>query len=160
MNFTRENLVQIWGVLNGLAQEKTTAKGAYGIAKNKRIVETEVKSIEEAQKNQQLPEGIEEYEQKRLGLCEKFCDKDEEGKPVVNGNTFVIVKERPAFDTELLKLQEEFKEPLSTRQKQDLEFQDFLKEEVNVDFHQIKIDDLPNNVTGQQVEVLGDIIIE
>lgn len=160
MNFTRENLVQIWGVLNSLAQEKTTAKGAYGIAKNKRIIETEVKSIEEAQRNQKLPDGIEDFEAKRIDLCKEYCDKDKDGKPMVDGNSFVIIENQVVFTEKLTELREEFAEPLQARKDQDKDFREFLKEDVEIDLHKIKIDDMPNNITGQQIEILDDIIVE
>lgn len=160
MDFTRENLVQIWGVLSGLAQEKTTAKGAYCIAKNKRIVETEVKSIEEAQKNQKLPDGIGEFESKRITLCEEFCDKDEEGKNKVNDNSFVITERRFEFNEALSRLRDEYKEALDARVKQEEEFLSFLRETVDINFHVINVSDLPDNITAQQLEVLGDIIVD
>jgi len=160
MKFTRENLVQIWGVLNGLTAEKTTAKGAYGIAKNKRIVDSEVKSIEEAQKNQKLPDGIEEFESKRIELCKKMADKDEEGNPMVANNSFVLVQNKQKFDKKLEKLRKDYDEPISLREKQDKEFQDFLKEEVEIDFHTINVNDLPDNVTAQQIGILDEIIVD
>ena len=160
MKFTRENLVSIWGVLNGLAAEKTTAKGAYGIAKNKRIVDAEVKSIEDAQKNQKLPEGIEEFEAKRIDLCKKMADKDEEGNPLVVNNSFVLAENKAKFDKKLEKLRKEYEVAITTRETQDKDFQDFLKEEIEVDFHAIKVDDLPDNVTAQQIGILDEIIVD
>jgi len=160
MNFTRENLVQIWGVLNGLKEMKTTAKGAYGISKNKGIVTIEIEAIEEAQKNKEVPEEIKEFEKERIALCQELADKDEDDQPVVNGNEFQILENRPAFNEKLAELHAKYKEALDTIKKQDETFKEFLKEEIEINFHTIKIDDIPNDVTAQQLEILDKIIID
>ena len=161
MKFTRENLVQIWHVFNSLANEKTTAKGAYGIAKNKRIAEAEIKSIEDAQKNQKEPEGIAKFEKARIELCQELADKDEEtGAPIMNGSNFAMSENAEEFATRFAELREEYKEALDERDKLSKEFEDFIKEEVEIDFHAIKVDDLPDSMTAMQLEALGDIIVD
>jgi len=160
MKFKREDLVQVWTVLNSIANEKTTAKGAYGIAKNKRLVESEIKSIEDAQKSQVTPEGVQEFDTERLKACNEFCDKDEDGKPKVMNNNFVMTENTVVFNEKLAELQEEFKEGLEARSVLEEEFKVFLQEEVEVEIHTIKINDLPDNITATQIEALNDIVVD
>jgi hypothetical protein len=158
MNLTRENLVKIWGVLGGLAREKTTAKGAYGIAKNKRLTEVEISSIEEAQKNRSVPEGLDKFHEERIALCKEYCDKDGNGENIVIKNEFQIVERLEEFTEKLTELREEHKEALDARDEQDQEFRDFLKEEVEIEFHKINIADFPDSMTAEQMEILEPII--
>lgn len=163
MKMKRENVVGVFGVMNILSEEKTTAKGAYAIAKNKKIAEAEVKAIQEAQQKVTMPETFQEYEKKRIELCEEVSDKDENGNSIKinNGQQFAIPEERQEeFATKLAALREEYKEAIEAKDKVEKDFFDLLSEEVEIEFHRVKIDDLPNNITASQIEVLGDIILD
>jgi len=162
MKTKRENVISVFGVMNVLSEEKTTAKGAYAIAKNKKIAEGEVKAIEEAQKNVIIPDKFKEYDEKRIKLCEELADKDKDGNPVKinNGQQFAISPEsQEVFNEKLQSLREEYKEAIEEKDKVEKDFLDLLAEEVEVDFHKVKIDDLPDNVTASQIEALDEIII-
>ena len=52
MELTREKSLQLWQLLNSLSGQKTSAKGAYGISKNRRILEVEREAVIGAQKSQ------------------------------------------------------------------------------------------------------------
>jgi len=161
MKFTRENLIKAWQALTVLSTEKTSPKGAYAIAKNKRLAEAEVKSIEDAQKNQKEPEGLVEYEQARIELCRELCNKDEEtGAPVLNGTQFVMTDNAEEFAERLKELQEEYKGPLAEQEKIIKDFEAFMKEEVEMSFHEIKVDQLPDSVSAMQLEALDEMIVE
>jgi hypothetical protein len=162
MKMKRENVLGVFGIMNVLAEEKTTAKGAYAIAKNKKIAETEVKALQEAQQKVTVPEKFQEYEEKRLDLCEEVADKDEEGKSIKinNGQQFAISPENQDIFNEKLKvLREEYKEAIEAKDKVEKDFFDLLAEEIEIDFHKVKIDDLPDNITASQIEALDEIII-
>jgi hypothetical protein len=167
MKVTREQFIQLWTVLNSLAEEKTTAKGAYGIAKNRRIAKAEIEAIQEAQKNQKVPEGIYEFETKRIALCEQYADKDEAGKPILDTNplnaeqkTFRLRENIVVFNEELQKLMEEYKPAIEERDLLTKQFQDFLKEETDIDFWKISFSDLPNKISAHEIDILGEIIAD
>lgn len=162
MKMKRENVINVFGIMNVLSEEKTTAKGAYGIAKNKKIAESEVKAIQEAQQKVMMPEKFNEFDKKRIELCEEVADKDEDGKPIKinNGQQFSISEERQdEFSEKLKALREEYKEAIEQKDKIEQDFIDLLSEEIEVEFHRIMIDDLPNNITANQIEALDEIII-
>lgn len=162
MKMKRENVINVFGIMNVLSEEKTTAKGAYGIAKNKKIAEAEVKAIQEAQQKVEMPEKFNEFDKKRIELCEEVADKDEDGKPIKinNGQQFSISQEKQEEFAEKLKaLREEYKEAIEQKDKIEQDFIDLLSEEIEVEFHKVMIDDLPNNITANQIEALDEIII-
>lgn len=161
MKITREKLIQVFGILSQLSQEKTTAKGAYGIIKNKKLVEVEIKSVEEAQKNLKYPDDLPTFHSERIALCTEFSEKDEDGKPKTEGSTFVLDPEtRPEFNSKFSELVEKFKETLDEQQRVDEDFRLFLAEEIEFVVHGIKIDDMPNGVSAAELELLGDIIVD
>jgi hypothetical protein len=55
---------------------------------------------------------------------------------------------------------EEHKDVLDEHRTVDLDFTTFLKEEVEVSVHEIKLNDLPNGISAAQIELLGDIVVE
>jgi uncharacterized protein (DUF3084 family) len=163
MKFTRQNLIQAFHTLNGFSNLKTTAKGAYGIAKNKRLLKNEIYSIQEARNNIKLPEALEEYEKERIALCEELSDKNEDGTTVQATDNqgrpvFKIVEKQKEFQKEMEELGEKYKEALDERQKLEDDFKAFMDEEVDLELHAIKLDDFPNDVSPQQVDALGDIL--
>jgi len=165
MELTRENSIQMWAVLNSLADVKTSAKGAYGIAKNKRILETEKEAIQKAQQaemNESVPQELQDFELARVELCKEYADKDEDDNPILSNNNFKIVERNAEFLKALNELRAEPKnaEALKARQDKEDKFQNFMKESIEVDLHLMKVDDLPNDITAQQVEALGDLVIE
>jgi hypothetical protein len=160
MKITREKLIQVWTILSQLSQVKTTAKGAYGIGRNKRAIESEIKSLEEAQKAVIYPDSLNEFHSKRVELCREFADKDADGNPKMTGQSFVMTTGRSLFEEKLIPLREEYKEPLEAANKIDSEFHAFLQEEIEVEVFKIKIDDVPNDISGAELEILGEIIAE
>ena len=49
---------------------------------------------------------------------------------------------------------------LKTRKEKEDDFTKFMQESIEVDLHLIKVDDLPNDMTAQQMDVLGDLVVE
>jgi glyoxylate utilization-related uncharacterized protein len=164
MKISREKLISVVGILTSLSGEKTTAKGAYAILKNKKLIEAEIKNVEETQKALKYPD-LTEFHSKRIELCNEFADKDEEGKPKLEeergASLFVFSPEnRVKFNEKLIVLMEEHKDVLDEHRTVDLDFTTFLKEEVEVSVHEIKLNDLPNGISAAQIELLGDIVVE
>ena len=51
----------------------------------------------------------------------------------------------------------DFKDRLE--EKED-DFAKFMQESIEVNLHLVKVDDLPNDITAQQIDVLGDLVVE
>jgi len=165
MELTRENSIQMWATLNSLANVKTSAKGAYGIAKNKRILEVEKDAIQKAQQAHMassMSDDLRKFEEERVELCKEYADKDEDGNPITSNNQFKVVERNAEFIKALNELREEpvYAAAIKAREDKDNEFQNFMKESIEVEVHLIKVDDLPNDITAQQIEALGDLVTE
>jgi hypothetical protein len=161
MKLTRQQVLELYGVLNAIGQKDMVSKGAYAVSKNKRIAETEVKIVEEIRNSFKIPEGIHKFNDERLELCKSFANKDESGEPKVIDSRFDISEEKKdEFETAISNLRENYKEDFDKQEQTNKEFQELLEEEIEIDFHMTKLEHLPEKVTGHQMEVLMDIIID
>jgi len=158
MEITREKLIAMWGLIGRLAQEKTSVRFHYLLVKNKRLIEPEVKSLQEAQ---QPPKGYEIFEEARKTTCEEFCEKLENGKPKIIGGNYSIPEDRQKdFDAELEKLREEHKEVVEAMDENQKQFLELVKENVELEFIPIPLSTMPEQILGGDVDLLFDLIDE
>lgn len=158
MKINREKLLEMWGLMEKLAQDKCSVKFHYTVLKNKKLIEPEVESLREANS---APENYQEFEKKRMEVCSQYCEKDENGAPEVKDNNFVILPEvRSEFDGKLNDLKESYKEMFDGMEASQKEFQELLSGDVEIDFVRIPMSIIPAELTGQEVNVLFDLIDE
>ena len=158
MDITREKLIEMWGLMGRLAGEKTSVKFHYLLVKNKRLIQSEIESIQEAQEPEK---EYMEYEKKRMSLCEVMCEKDDAGKPKVKNQNFIIPEEtKEDFDKKMEEMKEEYAEPIEKMDKKRKEFAELLAEEVKIDFVSIPLSVMPESILGGDVDLLFDLINE
>lgn len=134
------------------------AKFAYAIAKNIKIVSPKVQEIE---KSLNPKKEFLEYDKKRADLAESFAEKDEKGNPKIEGERYLIPEARQEeFNTAVEKLKEVNKEVIKAREAQLTAFEESLKEEIEIELHLFPQADLPDNITGRQIEGIMCIIDE
>ena len=131
-------------------------KFSYGVAKNIALLKTEIESL---QKTMVASEPFKEYEQARIALAEKYSKKDESGNPIVKGNEYEIA-DREVFDKELIKLQTTHKVAIEERQKQIDDFNKLLEEEAKVELYKIKLEDVPEDITTEEMTAIYVLIEE
>ena len=154
ITITRQELLELWHGLPALADLRGFKLG-YAVARTKAKLKPEVEALDEALK----PDAaFQAYEEKRMELCRKFSIKDGQGNPLISGNEFVFGENRAAFDAEMVPLQEEYAEAIVDRKKQTEDYIAGLKESMVVEVHQIALEDVPEDVTVGQVEVLIRLI--
>jgi hypothetical protein len=162
----RNKILQILRVLTAISGDKMPSKGAYAVLKNKKAADKERELLEEIQKNLEVPEGINDYEVKRLELCEEFCLRNEEGEPVkvrdqLGRENFQFSEEMlPAWQEAINNLTEEYKEPLEAKRKIEEDFNNLMDEEVEIKFHLVKLEMLPDEISPAVLEAIEDIIDE
>lgn len=137
-------------VLSQNAGELGNLKGlkmVYAVIKNLKKVSREIEILKETQ-----PKEYKEYESERIKLAEVMCNKDEKGKPIIsNGHySFNNIEE---FKLELEKLNYKYAETLK-------EFNAFMESESTVVFHKVAFEDVPNDITLQQMSMIEDWIEE
>ena len=143
-----------------LSNQLSTLSGLKGVAlsvaivKNKKLLDAEKDALTEGVK---ATEKYNEYDTKRIELAQKHAQKDEDGKPKVEGNTFVM-EDMEAFNKELDVLREEYKEELDARDKQIEEFNELLEKESSVELVQVTKEDLPEDITVAQMEIISSFL--
>lgn len=149
----RSDLINAWGVLESLKNQKMGIQTTYKIVKNRKLIEPEIEAIQEAIKPS---EKFIEFEKKRVELCEKFCKKDSGGKAIVENNSYAFEdSELPKFQVELKNLQSEYQEEFDKRKMVEKDIENLTNEEIEVDVTKIAINDIPDDfLTISQFETL------
>lgn len=158
MLMTREKIVALYQLLTRLASQKTTVKFHFLAAKNRRVLEPEVKSIQEA--NEPTPEYM-EFEGARIKLCHECSHKDDDGNPIINNNNYSIIEEKQEeFSEKMTALKEKYEDVVKQTEERTQQFLELLQEEVEVELNRFKLEELPKEMVGQDLELLYDLIDE
>ena len=129
-------------------------KFAYAVARNLQIIKREMEALQEAIKPS---DDFSDFEKKRLELCRKHADKNEKGDPIIIGSEFSI-QDRQSFDIDLENLRDNHHDVCELRERQVEEYEQLLEETCDLDLHKIAKDNLPENITAEQIFGIIDII--
>ncbi len=129
-------------------------KFAYAVAKNSQIIKHELKALQEAVKPS---DKFIEFDQKRIELCRDHAEKDEKGSSIIVGSEFSI-RDRQSFDIDLEGLREKHAEAVVQREAQVEEYEHLLEESCELSLHKIGKDDLPENITAEQMLGIIEIV--
>ena len=138
----KEDVNELYGAIMRMRDEKTPFKFSYGLAKNKALLDGELKAINKA------GEKLKDYDKGRTELAESHSKKDKDGKAVVskNGTMYEII-DRKAFDEDFEVLKEKHKEVLD-------EWKVFMDSPCELKFHKILKSDFPKEISTANVEGL------
>lgn len=149
--FSAEVVLKSMGNIKG-------AKFAYFIAKNLKLIREEIETLK---KLDAISDGFKMFEVKRIALCEKYSEKDDNKGPIIENQSYKISdKNRKKFNKELESLKEKYKESLDEKKKKDEELQEILDEESELKFYKIKVSDLPNDISANTLMILEELIEE
>ena len=126
---TRQKILNIYKAVESLSNYVVGAKISYILARNKAILRDELEALQTIKP----PKEFIEYEQKRIQIALSYALKDSENNPIIENNMFVI-ENLNEFQTAIMKLQEKYKDAISIHEKQQLELQSLLEEEIIVNF--------------------------
>lgn len=134
----------------------------YALLKNLDLLQKEIDLIQSKSKPS---DKFLEYEKARVALCEAYCAKDDKGenlkREIGNGQfEYDIDTTSEEWKTAIEKLKSENAELINERDHQVEMFNQMLDVESSVKFHTIKIDDLPSEVNGEQMQALKHFIQE
>jgi len=149
----KQELYGLQQTLQSMKDVKST-KFAYAIIKNLKIIDKELKALQDAQKQ---PDGMIEFEKARMALCTNMCKKDEQGSPVIEDNNFVI-EDMEAFEKSMEDLKEEHKAVFDAQKEQQENMMKLLQEETEIKLHVVKEEFLPDDLSANQLEALDAII--
>jgi hypothetical protein len=134
------------------------AKFNYAIIRNQSILKNELSLIE---KSFTPSKEYYQYETKRLGILKEYCEKDEEGKPIVEDDNYKVLPDKTeAYELALAPLKKEYEQALTERQKQLDDFNALVEEEIAFELHKVKLEDVPEDITKEQMEWVLPLIIE
>lgn len=155
MKVKNRQVVALWNVISKYSEMETKLiRFKYALAKNKRALTDQVEILKEAQ----TPgEKFRTYDTERLGLCQAYAQKDDEGNPKIEGNQFVM-DNLVEFNEKLAKLQEKHEEAIEENSQQIKDFEKLLDEEVELPLFQIKFEDLPQDMDARDMEIMLDLI--
>lgn len=139
-NFNKMKNEELYVLYNGLKKcdKLSGVKIAYAIAKNKKVLFQEFQVIEslDAHKNQV------KYEREGIELRKKCVEKDKNGEEKLN----------------IKKYEEGMKELIEKNKKVQEEFNKLMKEENSLKFFTVKMEDIPNDITVEQMDAINCII--
>lgn len=152
----------LYGLQRGLSMcgHLTGVKFAYAIAKNHRLVDTEIGILNDTIKPS---EKFLEYDKKRADICEASAEKDENGKPKIqikDGSQEYVIADKEGFDNEINLLQEKYKDEIENRKKQAEEYKKLLEEESEIKLHLINKELIPDDISVSAMELIMPIIDE
>lgn len=148
----KNELFTLISVFDQIKNVASNPKFAYAIAKNRKLVQSEVDVIKEAIAPD---EKVKEYDQKRIAMCRDYCQMDANGQPVIAEQNFVIDPEKQEdFNKAIEELREEYTEALDAHRVKLEQADQLLQEEVDLDFHKVLIDNFPDGLNQQQYELL------
>ena len=137
MKLTRRKIVDIYNLVESVADKVVSPKLAFKFIKLKQACKPEIDAIVEAQKTVMITPEIEEYNRKQAEL-----DKND-----------------PEYAKKSLEIYQENKDLVDDFKKKDLEFGEMLEEEVEIEVPEIDLDTLPEGVFKvKDLELLAEIV--
>lgn len=148
----------LYRVLQGinLAGSLTGIKFSYAMSKNKSLIMAELKSAEESL--QQSP-GMLAFEKDRMELVNEYGTRDEKGKLVIENNQYAIEK-MDEFNKKIEALKKVHKDALDENKKKIDEYNEFMKEEIDMPFHMISMKDIPENISVDVMDQIMPLVSE
>jgi len=151
--------------LNSNAEELKKLKGAkfaYCIIKNIEALNSEAKII---QSIHTISDKYKEYDSKRIEICEKYADRDDNGEIIKNYITeksfeYKLDLSNQEFINEMESLAREYNDTLVESNEKTLEYNRFLMSESGINFTKIDIDSIPNDISVELLAIIRPFIID
>jgi len=148
----RSELINISNTIFDVLKESKKVKLNYLLNLNKTNIDSDIKMINDAIKTSKK---FEEFEQKRIDVCLKYCEKNDNGEPIIINEVYQGLENNKTFNDEFGKIKEKYKTEIDERQKQLDEYNKLLKEDVEFEFNKIDLDLIPDDLmNGHQQAIL------
>jgi hypothetical protein len=153
-----ENLQAMIPALNTLKG----AKLSYALTKNIKLIEDEINTI---RKIVEPTDGFKAYDSARVQLCEKFCKKDENGellkKTLDNGSfEYDIDTDSAEWNAAINELKEKHETDINDRAAQIQKYNEILELDAEVKFHNVKLDNIPDEITPELMRTIEFFVVE
>lgn len=137
------------------------AQFAYVITKNINLIQKELDIFD---KMQEFKDNFKQYEDARIELCKEMSDKKEDWiTPIIDSTPWTNqwsyrMTNIDSFNKKLTKLMKDNQEAIDERTKQMEDYNKFMGQESDIAFHKIKKWNLPENITGEILLPISDIL--
>ena len=154
MTISREKLFSLGELFKAFKTNKNK-KFQYMVLKNEKTIENELNIFKEMVKFDREAEKL-EFENKRMTLIEKYCNKNEDGTLKTKENRMYDIDDEtiPLFNADFDVIVAEFKDMLDALDANNAKAIELAKEEIEVDLYKIGFDDLPEDVDKEELEYL------
>jgi len=159
MKMKNSDIMNLYGGLLGTAT-LTGVKFSYAVARNIKILNRIVKSIQEASAPSKI---FKEYEKERLEFAQKSAIKDKNGKAVTelaNDVERFVMKDNAAFEKGFEVIKEKHKQAIQERKAQIREVGELADMEIEVDLFTIPQSYIPEEINTKQMTDIMPIIKE
>ena len=155
ITITRKDLIELYKLLNSLQlPSDVNAKFTYGLYKNITLIQPEIDALRTIMIEDQQ---IDEFEQKRLELCNQYAQKDENGNPIIQNNEFIIdnIEE---FTNKFKELETQYKDVLEKNKQKIQEINNILNEEIEQPIYCLDLNTIPNGIGLKEMKYLSLLI--
>lgn len=132
------------------------AKFGFILAFNKRILETIKIDIQESLKDEN-DSIIQQYDNDRIELLRKYCQKDEHGDPLIKDNKFIIDDDNISLIYK--EINEKYPNYFAMIQEKQNKINELLEENIEINLKKIKIEDFPD-IPDEIYPNIMDIFLE
>lgn len=161
MKITREKLYELYSGISKCL-DIPGEKFAYAILKNKKMVDSAIRSHEDSYQEKQ---DFLDFQKEMKELVRSHAKKNELGeyevKDAIEGGRIVkqyVVEDQELLDKEAVELKKKHAKAIKSREKQMKDFQKSLGEEIYIEIHKIKKSEVPTTITANQLEGIMDLI--
>lgn len=149
MKFKKKELFDLYNALHAVGN-LSGPRFVYVVARNIIYLKDEVTAL---QKSLKSDDAFVEYEKERVELAKSFALK-KDGQPVTykeNGMERFTIEDQKGFDVSFADLKIKYKEAIDNRVQQEKDFEAMLDEDVEIFLFELKKEDLPENITADQL---------
>jgi predicted nuclease with TOPRIM domain len=136
----------------------------FELARNKRKIVELISTLEEIK--EELPE-YKEFKSKYLALREKYSDRDKSGNPITEDvpgqpgmKNYKITEKAKEFAVEEAKIEKKYKNILDQQKKRWVSYNEALEQDVNEKFVCVSEQNIPKNISLEQLELVSFMICE
>lgn len=154
---TRQYFLELNQKLSYLGALKGS-KFSFTIAKNKEVIKPVMDKLNKIIKPS---DEFSEFDKKRVEINEKFAVRNEKGDIVMKEGRYDIPEDKKeAFEKEIETLKVEYKEAIDEREAQKKEVEDFLKEEITLEFRTMPLSIIPEDINVDEMDILAPLVEE
>jgi hypothetical protein len=164
MKQTIKELHDVWGAITSFENEKVPVKFAWAIAKNKKRIKP---FLDELSPFSKKSDELVKFEKFRTDTYEKYAEKDENGKFKTekdeSGQLMYVIsdEDKDKIEKEVKAYIDENEKIIEAAEKKRVDsYNEVLKKEVDMDYYQVPMSEVPNMTVKVLDLIMEKIVVE